>query len=626
MMKKNYIFLLSGLLFLVIMISSINTNSQFPLYNQQEIETPKIAGSLEGAENILVTELVRTGNVSGYGMVNIKDKITIQNNNENPIDSIFIGIPLRHSNDLIYYQAFGENRNSLAIDRLNIIMKKFEMVIIYFDNPILPYQSTTIYFFQSFKNLFTYNLFYEPDLQVHQNFTFTVWPILPYRAEGYIYTSYKIPSTAERLYFERVGSTGNEDDTKTYRWDLSKSIKYDYLEPFLANLEDAIDARNGKEFITILFQDTVLKFAEIHVEEINREIRISPWGMISVKEDYLIQNHGYFNQRTVSVNIPNNAKNVEVFDDLGELTITIGNTIDNNRKKLEINLVQNRAFLTPSSKVKLSLAYDLPFEEYFTANWIQQSLKINLITSQFEYLGKKQTINLIIEGCGSIEYLSTPPNAIKQSGSSKILMFYSDYVSPIEDEFFLVTYTIDLFDLLLRPLLIMLAIAVLLSLYILITKSRKSEEEILTFKKEFLPISEIREFCSLYEEKNALTLEIRKAEEETKRKKLAKKTYKNILTKNSTKLEQIKEEILPFKKILAETNETFNNIIKKLDVLDAERVSVDDSLNLLESRYKRGRLPSKAAYEKLANDFLNRRKKIDRTIDRYIQQLRSYLL
>ena len=75
-----------------------------------------------------------------------------------------------------------------------------------------------------------------------------------------------------------------------------------------------------------------------------------------------------------------------------------------------------------------------------------------------------------------------------------------------------------------------------------------------------------------------------------------------------------------------ETSDTYDNIIKKLDILDAERISVNDSLNLLESRYKRGKLPSKAAYQKLSSDFFNRRKKIDRTIDKYIQQLRSYLL
>ena len=66
--------------------------------------------------------------------------------------------------------------------------------------------------------------------------------------------------------------------------------------------------------------------------------------------------------------------------------------------------------------------------------------------------------------------------------------------------------------------------------------------------------------------------------------------------------------------------------LKKGDVLEVERISIKDSLNLLESRYKRGRLPSRAAYMKLSDDFKKRRKKIDRTIDRYLQQLRSYLL
>ena len=75
-----------------------------------------------------------------------------------------------------------------------------------------------------------------------------------------------------------------------------------------------------------------------------------------------------------------------------------------------------------------------------------------------------------------------------------------------------------------------------------------------------------------------------------------------------------------------EINETFENIVKRLDVLEAERISVKDSLTLLESRYKRGRLPSRAAYQKLSDDFKKRRKKIDRTIDKLIQQLRSYLL
>ena len=246
--------------------------------------------------------------------------------------------------------------------------------------------------------------------------------------------------------------------------------------------------------------------------------------------------------------------------------------------------------------------------------------------TNYDFLIHEQTTKVVIEGCGTIDYTSSPPEAIFKTVGTRILVYSSEMVSPFEKKIILFTYTVDIFDLVLRPTIFIMIIAFLSSIFVLIIKTRKREEDESVFKKEFIPTSEIREFCSLYEEKNALVLEIRNAENETKRKKMVKKTYKNLLTKNTVKIDQIKEEILPFKKILMETSDTYDNIIKKLDILDAERISVNDSLNLLESRYKRGKLPSKAAYQKLSSDFFNRRKKIDRTIDKYIQQLRSYLL
>ncbi len=626
MRKKKVVLVLISFLLFIVVFSYFQNDPSFNYQNQSENETPQLAGSLEGAENIVITELRRYGNLSGYGVVNIEDKMTILNNNDNPINSIFFGIPIKHSDNLVYFKAMGESKNSLLTERSNIVMKDFEMIIIYFDSPLLPYQTKNINVLQTFQNLFAYNTFYDPLLEVHHNYTYTIWPILPYRVEGEIHAEFRFPATAESLYYERIGSTGNEADGGRILYDLSKSFKYDYLDPFLENLVDVVDFINGKEYITILFRDTVVRFSQIEVSEINRDILISPWGLIKIKEEFLIKNLGYFEQRNLFLNIPADATNIYLFDDLGELFGILSDLENSDRKKLEINLIQNRATLTPSSVIKFTLTYNLPFEKYITTNWLQESLQIDLLTTKYDYLGKKQTTNILIEGCGKIDYISSPPVAIKQSGGSKIIVYSSDYVSPIENKIVLLTFSIDLFDLLLRPISIILVIALISSLYVLLMKSSKREEDISLFKKEYLPVNEIREFCSLYEEKNALILEIRKAETEAKRKKLAKKTYKNLLAKNSTKIDQIKNEILPFKKVLVETSETFGNILKKLDVLDVERISVDDSLNLLETRYKRGRLPSKAAYQKLSDDFFNRRKKIDRTIDRYIQQLRSYLL
>jgi len=202
----------------------------------------------------------------------------------------------------------------------------------------------------------------------------------------------------------------------------------------------------------------------------------------------------------------------------------------------------------------------------------------------------------------------------------------SDYVSPLERKEIQFTFTINFFDIILRPLIFIILIALCASAYVLIIKSRKEEAAIAAFRKELIPVNEIREFCSLLEEKNALILEIRQAEADVRRKKIIKKKYKNILNKNTSKIQEIEKEIIPFKKEVMEINATFENLVKKIDLLEVERESVKDSLKLLEDRYKKGRLPSKSAYMNLSDNFFKRQKKIDRSIDKSIQQLRSYLL
>ncbi|MHA2431299.1 MAG: hypothetical protein ACXACC_09780, partial [Promethearchaeota archaeon] len=297
-----------------------------------------------------------------------------------------------------------------------------------------------------------------------------------------------------------------------------------------------------------------------------------------------------------------------------------------NKKSFTINLAQNRVPLKPLSKISFTVEYILDIYEYTSINWFQESIQINLFTTTFEWLGKEQTINVVIQGCNNLEYVSLPPDAIIDTGGSKTLVYNFEFVTPIESKMIQFTFSIDLFELLLRPIIITLIIGLLASIYVILIKIKKEREEKFVTEKVEIPIDELREFCSLQEEKNALVLEIRRGEEDAKRKKIAKKIYSNLLSKNTTKIEQIKQELLPFKKVLMDTSETFENIIKKIDVLDAERESVNDSLTLLDNRYKKGKLPSKAAYQKLFEDFMKRRRRIDRTIDKNIQQLRSYLL
>ena len=618
MRKRSKVFLLIGFLSFIFIFQYFGNDSLNQFQDQNEFEIPQLSGDLEGAENILIVQLIRRTNLSTSGLININDKMVILNENDNPINSILIGIPLRDSSNLIYINTVGQTENTLLTERSHGVMGSYEMVKIYFDSPLLPSQETTINVKQTYNNLLSYDIA-ELEEGVNQliHFNGLVFPILPYRSEGDVKSIYIIPTLAELHTRKQFNSMGNLVGGNIV-YDLATSLSINHLDPFLENLNE-----NNETTVSI----KTLQLTGLEIEKINREIFISPWGIIKNTEEVTIENVGIIGVGLFSLNIPVDAKNVKIYDDLGELFGDIINSpTDSSKKVLSIQLSQNRVSLSPTSKFKFFIEYNLPHEQYVSYNWLQQSISINLLMTNYDFLIHEQTTKVVIEGCGTIDYTSSPPEAIFKTVGTRILVYSSETVSPFEKKIILFTYTVDIFDLVLRPTIFIMIIAFLSAIFVLIIKTRKREEDESVFKKEFIPTSEIREFCSLYEEKNALVLEIRNAENETKRKKMVKKTYKNLLTKNTAKIDQIKEEILPFKKILMETSDTYDNIIKKLDILDAERISVNDSLNLLESRYKRGKLPSKAAYQKLSSDFFNRRKKIDRTIDKYIQQLRSYLL
>ncbi|MFX1277359.1 MAG: hypothetical protein ACFFBP_10805 [Promethearchaeota archaeon] len=618
--KKSIFILFIGIILVTFTISTLLINPENVPSDQFIFDSPNISADIAGMDDVIITNISRNVEISGYGIVEVKDILEIENNYDNQINSIYIGIPKANSENLIYYSATkSDKKSSLLVERSMVESDGFEMIAIYFDSPLLPSQKKTIIFFQTFKDLITYN--YIDGLQHHLSYTGPVFPTLPYEAHGSITAIYTASSNVNTAEWGSI-----EGETVTY--DLDE--KATYLAPFQENL-DANDQN-----ITIQFTEQSL--TKLEISELNRDIFISPWGIIRVSDEIVIRNSGYITKYYLDLKIPSFASSVSITDDLGEilgtkldngnLTIDFIDTrpLDQRPDQHEINSDSNRPALIPFSNIRFILQYNLPFEQYFSINWFQESIKIDLFTTTFDYLVKDQTINLIIDGCSGIVFNTVSPDAIQSSQGTMTITYFSEYVSPLENKLIQITFNIDIFDLLLRPIIFILLIILGCSSFVMFNKTRKKKEDITIISKEIIPVHDIREYCSLCEEKNALILEIRSTTEALKRKKITKKKYKNIIDKNTPKIEEIEREIKPFKQNLIETGLVFENLVKKIEFLDAERISINDGLNLLEARYKEGKLPSRAAYQKLSDNFLKRRRKIDRNYDKLIQQLRSYLL
>jgi len=175
--KRNLYLLLASLLLILIFISFFRFPTNLKEFKNDKIETPKISASLEGIENIVIINPDRNVNILKYGFVIFEDTFTVSNENNNPINSIFIGVPIKNSDDLIFFKATGSNNNTLMTERSSFIMNEFEMIAIYFDTPLLPQQKRNIHFFHTYQNQVNYKL--EAGDQII-NFTGHLFPIFLY--------------------------------------------------------------------------------------------------------------------------------------------------------------------------------------------------------------------------------------------------------------------------------------------------------------------------------------------------------------------------------------------------------------------------------------------------------------
>jgi len=144
-MSKKEMILVSviGLLLIAILVpfffSPINNNE----FNRDNNKHQITSANLEGKENILILDIIRTAKLNGYGLVTFEDTFTVLNQNNNPINSIFMSISIKNSDNLIFFEAKGIYDNALLVDR-SLIMDNYEMIAIYFHSPLLPQQETTI--------------------------------------------------------------------------------------------------------------------------------------------------------------------------------------------------------------------------------------------------------------------------------------------------------------------------------------------------------------------------------------------------------------------------------------------------------------------------------------------------
>jgi hypothetical protein len=237
-----------------------------------------------------------------------------------------------------------------------------------------------------------------------------------------------------------------------------------------------------------------------------------------------------------------------------------------------------------------------------------------------------QTINIFLRGVAKIKTTNFELEEGRIDIDGLILTYKTSDVTILHNTNLTISFNVNFFILQNRAFLIMFICLIILGLYAIL-KSRGPKEEAEEIATErAIPVRELRQFVIFYEEKNAIQLDLEKSDDDLIHRRIQKKIYNKTVKTYSDKIKQINDDIRPFKKILMESAEKIQKVIQQLDYLEAERISVKDSVALLEDRYRKGKLPSRAAYEKLSDEMIKRIDELQKKIDRNLNDLRAYLI
>jgi hypothetical protein len=132
----------------------------------------------------------------------------------------------------------------------------------------------------------------------------------------------------------------------------------------------------------------------------------------------------------------------------------------------------------------------------------------------------------------------------------------------------------------------------------------------------------VRAFTEAYDEKSRLTSELETLEARAQKGKMPRRRYKVQRRTLEVRLENISKNITGLKKLFRSAGGNYANLVRQLDVAEAELAEVETNTRNIEVRHRKGALPLDA-YKKSQSDYQRRKEKAEATINGILLRLRE---
>ncbi len=386
------------------------------------------------------------------------------------------------------------------------------------------------------------------------------------------------------------------------------------------------------------------------ISSLNRQITIDPTGQVSASDNYRIINNSTSLMSSFVISLPSDATNVVVKDQFRTLAASIAGSANSNILLANATLA---TFLASGQSTLIIAQYNLPSATLQGANYVLSDFKL---FPNFAYFVNQATITFTPPEGATIV---TPQAAALDSSSTLTRQTYQDTLTVTKDGLSYVDYlapqqnTIQLaFDynpvwVSFRPTFWASLLAVIGCVAVVFVRRQKPKEETYADKTERLSTLEpapttstqqtkgsevktsqqasadnIREFIDAYEDKKQLNAELKSMDAKAQKGKIPRRQYKVQRRAIEIRLEGITRNIERTKETFKGSTGGYADLVKQLDLAEADLAEAEENIKNLESRQSTGEI-SLEAYKRNIGDYQKQRDKAESAINGILLRLRE---
>ncbi len=405
---------------------------------------------------------------------------------------------------------------------------------------------------------------------------------------------------------------------------------------------------------TASFQVPVGSLQSTTISSLNRQITIDPSGKVSVSDSYRIISNSSITMQSYVLNLPIDATDVVIRDDVGRtLSTLLGSAANGNMLLANATLV---TFLLEGQSTTITAQYNLPSATLEGAHYVLADFP--LFPECFYYVNQATIVFTPPEGATIV----TPELASLDSSSTLTRESYQDTLTVTKEGISFLDYLAPKENTLrfsfdynpvwasLRPTFwASLAAVVGFIAVFFVRRRRPQEEETVVIRSERLPImrpeaaaateqpnvapvktghhvtpEEIREFIDTYEDKKRLTAELKSLDQRAQKGKIPRRQYKVQKRAVEIHLEGVARHIQRIEATFLGSSGTYADLVRQLDAAEADLSEAEENIKSLDFKQSRGEI-SLETYKRNIGDYQKRRDKAESVINGILLRLREKL-